>query len=74
MSNLNRALMYGAVGAAALYAARAFDVPGLGGIVHAQSPAKIATLKLPLPALGGQNGFGYEWAILPAALGYWLAR
>jgi len=71
--SLKNAIVLGAAGAAAVFAARKFSLPVLDDFVSKSSPS-VPVLKLPLPHLGKAGDFGYEWAIIPAAIGYFLAK
>ena len=71
--SLQSNLMLGAAGFAAVFAARALKLPVLNNIAESgnQSVKKVA---LPLPHIGKAGDFGYEWAVIPAAIGYFLSK
>lgn len=64
-------LIKGAVGAAAIYAARAFKLPVLNDLVG--GPTSDGTT-LPIPAVAPKNGYGLEWALAPAVVALYLSR
>lgn len=71
--SLNNAIMLGAVGAAAVFAARSFGLPVVSKVVNDVKP-NAPTIPLPLPHIGKAGDFGYEWAVIPAAIGYFLSK
>jgi hypothetical protein len=71
--SLKAAVMLGAAGAAAVFAARSFGLPVVYKVVIDVKP-NAPKIPLPLPHIGKAGDFGYEWAIVPAAIGYFLSK
>lgn len=71
--SLNDAVMLGAAGAAAVFAARSLSLPVVSKVVNDAKPGA-TSIPLPLPHIGKPGAFGYEWAIIPAAIGYFLSK
>lgn len=70
--SLKSSLILGAAGAAAIFASRKFKLPVAHGLVD--GPASGMQIASPLPNIGNPGNFGYEWAIVPAAIGWYLSR
>jgi hypothetical protein len=66
------ALMLGAVGAGAVFATRSF-LPALANMtVSAKGPNPAPT---PIPGIfPSKDGYGAEWVLIPAAVGWYLTR
>lgn len=68
---MKNTLILGLVGAAAIYAGRKFNLPIIGPALL--GPAGTGPT-YPIPAILPKNGYGLEWALIPAAGAWYLSR
>lgn len=70
---LKENLMMGAVGAAVVFAARSAAIPVVSNLVNSAGAKTTTAIPVP-PVMPAKDGFGAEWALIPAAVGWYLSR